>query len=132
MYYKLSIIQATVAAFTLCTSMAGHAQITKCVDVDGHISYSNDTGACAQTDKASFIADTPAPPGPVTVQGTPRAASRFAKDRTATAGTAWAQMPAVLRHASTDSATVREASANLHASDRALSSLRTQKLAFSR
>lgn len=125
-----TLFQIMAASVISLTSMSSHADITKCVDRDGRISYiSEGAGACNELDTVSHLVTT-TPEQPV-VEVAPRVVSRAALENTIIRETSWAQAPATLHRSRTDVSTVMEARANLQAMDRALASMRTQKVASS-
>ena len=128
---NLTVFQVLVAGIVSCAAMSSHADITKCVDRDGRISYSNEgPNACSDRDTVSYIA-TATPEQPI-VEVARRVVSRSALENTVIRESAWAQAPVTMHRTMTDASTVREARSNLQAIDRALASMRTQKVASSR
>lgn len=125
------VFQVLVASIVSCTAVSSHADITKCVDREGRISYSNEgPSACNDRDTVSFIATT-TPEQPI-VEVAPRVVPRSALDNTVIRESAWAQAPVTMHRTMTDASTVREARSNLQAIDRAMASMRTQKVASSK
>ena len=128
---NLTVLKALVASIVSCTALSSHADITKCVDPEGRISYSNEgPSACNDRDTVSYIVTTT--PEKPNVEVAPRVVSRSALDNTVIRESAWAQSPVTMHRTMTDASTVREARSNLQAIDRALVSMRTQKVASSR
>jgi hypothetical protein len=117
------------------TAGAGHAQITKCIDQAGQVTYSD--GSCGDAVQVQYI-DVTAPESAEGV-GNPAltvkpavSASPMALDNVPVRESAWATMPMAARHASTDAQTIRAAREALAENDRGLAALRTQKLALNR
>lgn len=113
------------------TTVTARADITKCIDQAGRISYSD--GSCGDAVLVGYldvtVPDTKANPAPAVV--TP-VRSFMALDNVPLRETAWATMPVAPHRVSTDAATIREARDALAASDRGLAALRTQKVALNR
>ena len=124
------LAQILTVSILTCAAVNSHADITKCVNRDGQVSYSSEgVGACDDAIVNFPVTPTAALPP---VEAAPRTISRTALDNTVLRESAWAQAPAKLRRTTTDATTVKEAHANLQAIDRALSSMRIQKMASSR
>ena len=121
---------ALVATISSVMAAASHADITKCVDRNGRTSYSSEgIDTCSPQNVISHIATSASD---YTVSATaPRVMSRVVSEKNVVRESSWAQPPATLHRTLTDASTVREAYANLQAIDRALSSMRTQKVASS-
>ena len=118
-------IRTVLAALACLVSFGAQAQITKCIDASGRVSYSDD--GCANGVQIGVIeAD---PPPPVAQQPVARPASQMAIDNLPIRETAWAAMPAVAHHSRTDAATIRAARNTLASEDRGLAAMRSQKLA---
>lgn len=126
-----TLFQVLVAAIVLCTATSGHAGITKCVDREGRVSYSSEgAGACGAHDSVSQLES--AVVNQPMAEAMPRIPSRTALENTVLRESVWAQPPATMHRARTDAATVRQARNSSQAIDRALASLRTQKVASAR
>lgn len=123
---------ASALIMTSClTTAASHAQVAKCIDQAGHVSYSDtscgdavligylDVQAPDRTSHAT-PAVLPAPVSPMAIANVPLRE------------TAWGMMPVATKRASTDGTTIRAAREALAASDRGLAAVRMQKLADSR
>lgn len=128
MGYQPSAVRAFAATALCLISAATHAQITKCIDKQGEVAYS-DT-ACS--DAVTIInlpteSDTPSQTG----SAAPKLMSRMIRDDAPIKPTAWATMPVQQRHRSTDAVTVGQARQALAESDNAMASKRAMKLASS-
>ena len=108
------------------------ADITKCIDQAGRITYSD--GECInavntqtiEIDVAPALSTTPATIRPL------RSVSPMALQNLREKITPWATMPVVARQGSKDFATVSDARNAMLAMDRGLAAMRTQKLVSSR
>jgi hypothetical protein len=129
-----SLANALILAGCMIAGVA-HADITKCIDQAGRVSYSD--GACGDADLVGYL-DVTTPdmadrPAVATVTIKPAAsASPMALDNMPVRESAWANRPVATRHASTDAQTIRAAREALAENDRGLAALRTQKLALNR
>lgn len=120
------------ALSALLLAPLAHAEITKCIDQAGRITYSD--GDCInavstqtiEIDIAPALSTTPATVRPQ------RSASPMALQNIRERITPWATMPVVARSAPKDFATVSEARNTMLAMDRGLVAMRTQKLVSSR
>jgi hypothetical protein len=118
-------IRCALAALTCLVSIGAQAQITKCIDEQGRVSYSDDT--C--TTGVLVVYAEPDTLAPVAEKPASRPSSPMAIDNLPIRETAWATMPIAARHARKDAETVSEARSTLAANDRGLAAIRTQKLA---
>lgn len=132
---------AAVALLALAASCGVQAQITKCIDVQGNVTYSDvRDGTCRNAVIVDIPETAPAAAGSTVAAGQTNTISTLSTalllmtgtDAPATRPTAWAALPLPQRRTSTDVATVGAARDALRATDRALASMRTQKLASSR
>ncbi len=119
-----SMIKTVVVSTACLLTFGAQAQITKCIDESGQVTYSD--GDCGRGNAIGYLdIDAVAPALPAApVRAVPPMAIDVAPLRTS----AWAAMPPVLRHPSKDAATVSEAREALAASDRGLIAIRTQKM----
>ena len=131
--------QAAVMLLALVTTCAVQAQITKCVDIEGNVTYSDaTTGICRNAVVVDIAATTPSRPEVRTV-ATPEDTATGRSQLLFMTGSdaplrqsAWANLPMVRQHVSTDAATVATAREALASTDRGLAAIRTQKVASSR
>ncbi len=123
---------AAVALLGLAASCGVQAQITKCIDTQGSVTYSDAIeSSCRNANVVGLAETTPA---------TARDASRIRRIMMLTTGNdalparpGGGVRPAVAHaHATTDAATVGAAREALASTDRALAAMRMQKLASSR
>ena len=118
----------TIAATALCLASAfTHAEISKCVDQQGDVVYS-DT-ACSD---AATTMRMESDPLRQTEWAAPKPVSRMVLDNTPLKQTAWATMPIQQRHRSTDTVTVSQARQALAEMDSVGTSMRAMKLASNR
>lgn len=125
-------LMGSALLITTCLATAvAHAQVTKCIDQAGRISYSDTS--CGDAVLVGYLdvqvpdqlSHAPSPVSALTVS--PSAIANVPLRETA-----WAMMPIAVRHHSTDGATIRAAREALAANDRGLAAMRSQKLADSR
>ena len=131
---------ATVALIGIAISCGAQAQITKCVDGQGNVTYTDASEGNCRNAVVVEIAETApvaeiVPPAATTSQS---ASARTAmllmtgNGATPVAPSGWANRTVARSHASPDGATVAAARDALSATDRALIAMRTPKLASSR
>ena len=120
------------ALSALLLASLAHADITKCIDQAGRITYSD--GQCIDAVSTQSIEIDIAPalsPTPATIRSL-RSVSPMALQNLRERTTPWATMPVVARQGSKDFATVSDARNAMLAMDRGLAAMRTQKLVSSR
>lgn len=132
--------QVAVALFGIAASCGAQAQITKCLDMQGNVTY---TDAAEGTCRNAIIVDI-AQTAPAAASVLPTAGSvesvtaRTAMllmtgiDMPVARQSGWANLPEPRKHTSSDAQTVSTARQALADTDRALAAMRTQKLASSR
>lgn len=126
-----TMLKALVVCLACGTAAISDAGITKCVGRDGRISYSSEgAGACSALDTVSTLGTMRLNQPFVETELT--AKPQAALENTAIRESAWAQAPATTHRTAIDLSTVKRAHASLQAMDRALVSMRTQKIASSR
>lgn len=126
----ITLSKSGIAAAILALSITSpaHADITKCLNADGAIVYSNTADAtCSDTVALGVV------PDEATVSVTP--SGRFKKDAISASDggqireTAWAHFTPLALKKSLDKATIHDARQALTDNDRAMASLRQQTLA---
>lgn len=131
MHCDSTMLKALVVCLTCGTAAISDAGITKCVDRDGRISYSSEgAGACSALDTVSTLGTMRLNKPFVETKST--AKPQTALENTVIRESAWAQVPVATHRTATDVSTVKRAHASLQATDHALASMRTQKIASSR
>ena len=131
--------QTAVALLALAASCGVQAQITKCIDAQGNVTYSDAAeGICRNAIIVDIAATTPAAASslpsavPVDDQAGRSQMLMITGSDAPLRQTAWANLPMQRQHASTDAMTVATAREALASTDRGLAAMRTQKVASSR
>jgi hypothetical protein len=107
---------------------SAHAEITKCKDADGQITYSDSScGDATVIARFSEVASTSAD-----VELPSKVIMQPSIERRVTHESAWARPIALPAHKSTDLATLAEARQTLRAMDRALAAMRSHTMVSSR
>ena len=125
---KLCTVRTAIALIAWSVSMLAQAQITKCVDENGKISYTN--SGCVNASAVAYIAIDEAPATDAApVQRDDVAPSYLAPDATPVHASAWAHRLSAPGKKSPDAETVSEARQAMAAMDRAVASMRTTRVA---
>lgn len=127
MRYPSLVLKLAIAATGLCAAFACSAQISKCIDADGRVTYSDNS--CGNAVVVEYVIDS-TPSIEIHPAPTPeRVVAPMALENVPARETAWAHAPASQAHRSRDFATVGEARRMVIANDRSLAFLRNQKVA---
>ena len=135
-----NMIRGVWVGLLVSTATCGaQAQITKCTDARGNVTYSDVSDSNCRNvvivdvaDAAASVSALPANASPLASSARTTMLMMTGHDASSFRQTSWANLPITHSRGSTDVATVGAARDALAATDRALAAMRTQKLASSR